>query len=102
MSTEVRPWIAVQVVIAGALGAFQPAARGARARGVVCVTALACNAGVWSLRGSQDGLEWINGYLVEEVFVFFVLFTYFAARGPLGAEGSEAGIPGGGNSCFRR
>jgi len=46
--------------------------------------ALVFNAGVWHFMGSQKGLEFFTGYLIEKslsvdnVFVFALLFTYFA------------------------
>ncbi|MFM1769579.1 MAG: hypothetical protein RJA22_2108 [Verrucomicrobiota bacterium] len=45
--------------------------------------ALAFNAGVWHYGGSQKGLEFFTGYLIEKslsvdnVFVFALLFSYF-------------------------
>ncbi len=46
--------------------------------------ALAFNAGVWYFSGSQKALEFLTGYLIEKslsvdnVFVFALLFSYFA------------------------
>jgi tellurite resistance protein TerC len=46
--------------------------------------ALAFNAGVWHFSGSQKALEFLTGYLIEKslsvdnVFVFALLFSYFA------------------------
>jgi tellurite resistance protein TerC len=46
--------------------------------------ALAFNAGVWYFAGSQKALEFLTGYLIEKslsvdnVFVFALLFSYFA------------------------
>ena len=52
---------------------------------VVWVTlALLFNAGVWHFYGSQKALEFLTGYLIEKslsvdnVFVFVLLFSYFA------------------------
>ncbi len=52
---------------------------------VVWVTlALAFNVGVWHFAGPQKGLEFFTGYLIEKslsvdnVFVFALLFSYFA------------------------
>ncbi len=52
---------------------------------VVWVTlALAFNVGVWHFAGSQKGLEFFTGYVIEKslsvdnVFVFALLFSYFA------------------------
>ena len=48
------------------------------------VLALAFNAGVWHYAGSQKALEFFTGYLIEKslsvdnVFVFALLFSYFA------------------------
>src|SRR5512147_231875 len=48
------------------------------------VLALVFNAGVWHYAGSQKGLEFFTGYLIEKslsvdnVFVFALLFSYFA------------------------
>ena len=52
--------------------------------GVWVALALAFNAGVWHFAGSQKGLEFFTGYLIEKslsvdnVFVFALLFSYFA------------------------
>jgi tellurite resistance protein TerC len=46
--------------------------------------ALLFNAGLWILAGSTAGLEFLTGYLIEKslsvdnIFVFVMLFTYFA------------------------
>jgi tellurite resistance protein TerC len=46
--------------------------------------ALVFNAGIWHFQGSQKGLEFFTGYLIEKslsvdnVFVFALLFSYFA------------------------
>ena len=52
---------------------------------VVWVTlAMAFNAGVWAWFGPQKGLEFLTGYLIEKalsvdnIFVFAVIFAYFA------------------------
>lgn len=48
------------------------------------VAALLFNAGVWVLEGSRVALEWLTAYLVEKalsvdnLFVFLVIFAYFA------------------------
>ena len=48
------------------------------------VLALVFNAGVWHYAGSQKALEFFTGYLIEKslsvdnVFVFALLFSYFA------------------------
>jgi len=52
--------------------------------GVWVVLALVFNAGVWHYAGSQKALEFFTGYLIEKslsvdnVFVFALLFSYFA------------------------
>jgi len=52
--------------------------------GVWVTLALLFNAGIWHLRGPQAGLEFLTGYLIEyslsmdNVFVFALLFSYFA------------------------
>ncbi|MCU0786299.1 MAG: TerC family protein, partial [Verrucomicrobia bacterium] len=52
--------------------------------GVWMVLALVFNAGVWHYAGSQKALEFFTGYLIEKslsvdnVFVFALLFSYFA------------------------
>jgi len=52
--------------------------------GVWVLLALVFNAGVWHYAGSQKALEFFTGYLIEKslsvdnVFVFALLFSYFA------------------------
>jgi len=52
--------------------------------GVWVALALLFNAGVWHYAGSQKGLEFFTGYLIEKslsvdnLFVFALLFSYFA------------------------
>jgi tellurite resistance protein TerC len=52
--------------------------------GVWVALALLFNVGVWHYAGSQKGLEFFTGYLIEKslsvdnVFVFALLFSYFA------------------------
>ena len=52
--------------------------------GVWVVLALLFNAGVWHYAGSQKALEFFTGYIIEKslsvdnVFVFALLFSYFA------------------------
>lgn len=47
-------------------------------------TALAFNAAVWKTKGAQTALEWLTAYLIEyslsvdNLFVFLVIFAYFA------------------------
>ncbi|MER3460856.1 MAG: hypothetical protein C4303_07030 [candidate division GAL15 bacterium] len=94
MNVELLLWIAFHVVVAILLavdlGVFQRtphkmSIREATVWSVVwIVAALLFNAGVWALEGSQAGLEWITAYLVEKalsvdnLFVFLVIFSYFA------------------------
>ena len=46
--------------------------------------ALVFNAGLWYVRGQQAGLEFLTGYLIEKslsvdnLFVFLLVFSYFA------------------------
>jgi tellurite resistance protein TerC len=52
--------------------------------GVWVVLALLFNAGIWHFAGSQKALEFFTGYLIEKslsvdnIFVFALLFSYFA------------------------
>jgi tellurite resistance protein TerC len=52
--------------------------------GVVAAAALIFNVGVFIIRGTDDGLSWTTGYLIEQslsvdnVFVFLLLFSAFA------------------------
>ena len=52
--------------------------------GIWVALALVFNAGIWHYYGSQKALEFFNGYLIEKslsvdnVFVFALLFSYFA------------------------
>ena len=51
--------------------------------------ALLFNVGIYALAGKERGLEFLTGYIIEEalsvdnLFVFFVLFNYFAVPGHL-------------------
>ncbi len=99
MNIELVLWIVFHVVVAGMLavdlGVFQRdphklSMREAVAWSVVwIVAALLFNAGVWVLEGPQRGMEWLTAYLVEKalsvdnLFVFLVIFTYFAVPGHL-------------------
>ena len=55
--------------------------------GVWVALALLFNAGVWHWRGSEKGLEFLTGYLVElslsvdNLFVFLLIFAYFKVPG---------------------
>lgn len=71
-------------------------------------TALAFNAAVWKTKGAQTALEWLTAYLIEyslsvdNLFVFLVIFAYFAVPdhlqprvllwGVLGAVVMRAGL----------
>ncbi len=94
MNVETLLWIVFHVVVGGMLavdlGVFQRtphklSMREAAIWSVVwIVAALLFNAGVWALEGSQVALEWFTAYLVEKalsvdnLFVFLVIFAYFA------------------------
>ncbi|MFN3284979.1 MAG: TerC family protein [bacterium] len=94
MNVEVLLWIVFHVVVGAMLaidlGVFQRtphklSIREATLWSVVWIgAALLFNAGVWALEGSQVGLEWLTAYLVEKalsvdnLFVFLVIFSYFA------------------------
>ena len=51
--------------------------------------ALVFNAGLWFVRGKQAGLEFLTGYLIEQslsidnMFVFVMIFSYFAVPAEL-------------------
>ena len=94
MNVELLLWVVFHVVVgvmlAVDLGVFQRtphklSMREATIWSVVwIVAALLFNAGVWALEGAQVGLEWLTAYLVEKalsvdnLFVFLVIFSYFA------------------------
>ncbi|MCL6498898.1 MAG: TerC family protein [Firmicutes bacterium] len=94
MNVEVLLWIVFHVVVGAMLavdlGVFQRtphklSMREATIWSVVWIAAaLLFNAGVWALEGPQVGLEWLTAYLVEKalsvdnLFVFLVIFSYFA------------------------
>jgi tellurite resistance protein TerC len=94
MNVELLLWIVFHVVVGAMLavdlGVFQRtphklSMREAAIWSVVwIVAALLFNAGVWALEGPQVGLEWLTAYLVEKalsvdnLFVFLVIFSYFA------------------------
>lgn len=52
--------------------------------GVWIGLALVFNAGVWHFRGSEVGLQFLTGYLIEKslsvdnIFVFLIIFSYFS------------------------
>ncbi len=94
MNVELLLWIVFHVVVGAMLavdlGVFQRtphkmSMREATIWSVVWIAAaLLFNAGVWALEGPQVGLEWLTAYLVEKalsvdnLFVFLVIFSYFA------------------------
>jgi tellurite resistance protein TerC len=92
--TELLPWLIFGGIVAGMLaldlGVFHREAhvvsrREALAWSAAWITlALAFNAGVFFFRGSDAGVEWLTGYLIEKslsvdnVFVFLLIFSAFA------------------------
>ncbi len=94
MNVELVLWVVFHLVVGAMLavdlGVFQRSPhklsiREATIWSVVWIgAALLFNAGVWALEGPQAGLEWITAYLVEKalsvdnLFVFLVIFSYFA------------------------
>jgi len=94
MNVETLLWIVFHVVVGAMLavdlGVFQRtphklSMREAAIWSVVWIAAaLLFNVGVWALEGSQVALEWFTAYLVEKalsvdnLFVFLVIFAYFA------------------------
>ncbi|MCS7235405.1 MAG: TerC family protein [Armatimonadota bacterium] len=99
MTVEAWLWLVFHVVVGAMLavdlGVFQRtphkmSMREATIWSIVWIAAaLLFNAGVWALEGSQVGLEWFTAYLVEKalsvdnLFVFLVIFSYFAVPGHL-------------------
>ena len=61
--------------------------------------ALVFNVGVWHYAGSTKALEFFTGYLIEKslsvdnVFVFALLFSYFAVPPRVSAQGAVLGHP---------
>jgi tellurite resistance protein TerC len=94
MTPEIWLWVAFNVVVLGVLaldlGVFHRKAhevtlREAATWSVVWVSlALAFNAGIFIWRGSEAGLQFLTGYLIEyalsvdNIFVFVLIFSYFA------------------------
>src|SRR5512135_2810236 len=94
MNEHIWPWVAfnafVLVMLALDLGVFHRKAhvvsfRESMAWTIVWVAlALAFNVGIWHFSGSQKALQFFTGYLIEKslsvdnVFVFALLFSYFA------------------------
>jgi len=96
---ELLPWLLflafVGAVLAIDLGVLHRDAHAVGRREALAWTAVwvglavAFNLGVYLFRGSQAGLEWTTGYLIEEslsvdnVFVFLLLFATFAVPAQL-------------------
>ena len=94
MTTQLWLWIGFNVfvlaMLALDLGVFHRKAHVVSIRESITwtvvwvVLALVFNAGVWHYAGSQKALEFFTGYLIEKslsvdnVFVFALLFSYFA------------------------
>ena len=90
----ILPWVLfnalILVLLAADLGVFHRRAHVVGLReaaawsGVWISLALVFNAGVWYFGGAQKGTEFLTGYLIEKslsvdnIFVFVLLFTYFA------------------------
>lgn len=110
MSTQTLLWTVFGVLVAGALtldlGLFQRRSGAVSLRRAVFWTvgwislALCFGAGVFFAKGSQSGLEYLQGYLVEyslsvdNLFVFLVVFSYFAVPPPLQRRALLWGILG--------
>src|SRR5690349_18389851 len=94
MFMDLLPWAGflafVLLVLAVDLGVFHREAHAVTRRealawsGVWISLAILFNAGVFLVRGTEDGLLWTTGYLVElslsvdNVFVFLLIFSSFA------------------------
>ncbi len=61
--------------------------------------ALVFNAGVWHFFGPQKGMEFLTGYLIEKslsvdnIFVFALIFSYFAVPAAVPAPRAVLGHP---------
>lgn len=93
MTLEILPWIGfltlVAVLLAIDLGVFQRQAHEVQRKEALIryslwvLLAAIFNLGVYVFRGTEDGLEWTTGYLIEQslsvdnVFVFLLIFTTF-------------------------
>lgn len=93
MIHSIWPWIGfnvfVLVMLAVDLGLFNRKAHVIKVReaaawsAVVIATALAFNYGIYHFRGTQAGLEFLTGYVIEfalsvdNLFVFVLIFAYF-------------------------
>jgi tellurite resistance protein TerC len=91
--TELLPWVAFLALIAALLfidlGILHRRAHAIGRREALIMSAiwislaLIFNAGVFIFRGTEDGIEWLTGYVVEEslsidnVFVFLLIFSTF-------------------------
>ena len=94
MLVELLPWALFLALVAGLLaldlGVFHRDAHEVRRREALTWSAVwiglavAFNAGVFWFMGSQAGVEWFTGYLIEKslavdnVFVFLLIFSAFA------------------------
>ena len=94
MVTFLLPWIGFLALVIGLLaidlGVFHRKAHAVSRRealtwsAVWISLALAFNAGVYALMGTERGIEWTTGYLIEKslaidnVFVFLLIFSSFA------------------------
>ena len=94
MILELLPWAVFLVLVGGMLaldlGVFHKSAHEMQRREALAWSAawiglsLVFNAGVYAFRGSEAGLEWTTGYLLEKtlsidnVFVILLIFTTFA------------------------
>jgi tellurite resistance protein TerC len=92
--TELLPWLIFAGLVTGMLaldlGVFHREAHAVSRREALAwsaawiLLALAFNAGVFFFRGSEAGVEWLTGYLIEKslsvdnVFVFLLIFSAFA------------------------
>lgn len=88
------PWVAFHVFVVGALildlGVFHKKSHVVNFResliwsGIWIALALIFNVGVWQFKGSQAGMEFLTGYLLEwslsvdNLFVFLTIFSSFA------------------------
>lgn len=110
MAHEILTWggfiLFILALLALDLGVFQRKAHAIRIRESLALTAfwitlaLLFNLGVWWMRGPRAGLEFLTGYLIEEslsvdnIFVFLLIFTYFAVPAALQRTALVWGILG--------
>lgn len=98
--------IFVLAMMALDLGVFQRKAHQIRVRESLALTAfwvtlaLLFNLGVYFVRGPHSALEFLTGYLIEEslsvdnIFVFLLIFSYFAVPAPVQRKVLFLGILG--------